>query len=42
LQMVDVLGQIIKAGKEIRVVYTAGNWLDIDRVEDVLAGSSFR
>ncbi len=42
LQMVDVLSEIIAAGKTIRVVYTAGNWLDIDRVEDVLAGSSFR
>jgi phosphoenolpyruvate phosphomutase len=42
LQMVDVLRRVIDAGKSIRVVYTAGNWLDIDRVEDVLAGSSFR
>lgn len=41
-QMVDVLREIIKSGKTIQVVYTAGNWLDIDRIEDVLAGSSFR
>jgi len=42
LQMIDVLRHIINAGKTIRVLYSAGNWLDIDRVEDVLAGSSFR
>jgi phosphoenolpyruvate phosphomutase len=42
LQMVDILCRIIESGKTIRVIYTAGNWLDIDRVEDVLAGSSFR
>jgi hypothetical protein len=42
LQMVDVLRHIIDSGKTIQVIYTSGNWLDIDRVEDVLAGSSFR
>jgi phosphoenolpyruvate phosphomutase len=42
MQMIDVLRMLVESGKAVRVVYTAGNWLDIDRVEDVLAGSSFR
>lgn len=33
---------ILDAGKQIRVIYTTGNWLDVDSIDDVLAGSSFQ
>lgn len=42
LDMAALLREIIRAGHDIRVLYTTGNWLDIDRVEDVLAASSFQ
>lgn len=42
MSMAELLREIIARGKEIRVVYTAGHWLDIDSVEDVLAAGSFQ
>jgi phosphoenolpyruvate phosphomutase len=42
MSLADLLREIIRAGKEVRVVYTAGHWLDIDSVEDVLAAGSFQ
>jgi phosphoenolpyruvate phosphomutase len=41
LDMGALMREIIKAGKEIRVLYTTGNWLDVDSVDDVLDGSAF-
>lgn len=40
--MVALLNDLVADGHEIRVLYSSGHWLDIDSVEDVLAGSNFR
>jgi phosphoenolpyruvate phosphomutase len=37
-----LLREIIKAGKEVRVVYTAGHWMRLGRAEDVQAAGSFQ
>jgi phosphoenolpyruvate phosphomutase len=42
LRMSDLLRSIIEKGHDVRVVYTSrAGWLDIDNLEDVLAGGSF-
>ncbi len=41
MRMTDVLKAIVKAGHEVRVVYTTGHWLDVDSVSDVVQGGSF-
>lgn len=40
--MAALMRELLSRGEEIRVIYTTGNWLDIDRVEDVIAASSFQ
>lgn len=40
--MAALMRELLARGEEIRVIYTTGNWLDIDRVEDVLEASSFQ
>jgi phosphoenolpyruvate phosphomutase len=42
MNMADLLKKLLDAGKEIRVIYTRGSWLDIDTIEDVIAGSAFK
>jgi phosphoenolpyruvate phosphomutase len=42
MNMAGLLRKILDAGKEIRVIYTRGSWLDIDTIEDVIAGSAFK
>jgi len=42
LDMAALLRELIHCGKELRVVYTTGSWMDVDRVEDVLAAGSFQ
>ncbi len=42
MDLAGLLRTVLRAGKEIRVIYTTGNWLDVDSVEDVLVGSSFQ
>jgi phosphoenolpyruvate phosphomutase len=42
MDMPALLRELVRAGREVRVVYTAGHWLDIDSVEDVLAAGSFQ
>jgi phosphoenolpyruvate phosphomutase len=32
---------IAHAGHPVRVIYTAGHWLDVDSVDDVLVGANF-
>jgi phosphoenolpyruvate phosphomutase len=42
IDMVGLLREVLRAGKEIRVIYTAGHWLSLDRVEDVVAAGGFQ
>ena len=41
LKMFDLLNHLLEVGMNIRVIYTAGNWLDIDVLEDVIEASNF-
>jgi phosphoenolpyruvate phosphomutase len=41
MNMVGLIREVIRAGKDVRVVYTTGHWVSIDSVEDVLAAGSF-
>jgi len=38
----DLLRRLVKEGREVRVVYTRGGWLDVDTLADVLQGSTFQ
>ena len=40
--MAGLMKEILRAGKEIRVMYTTGNWFDIDSVDDVLTAGTFQ
>ncbi len=42
LDMAGLLRRLVAEGHTIRVLYTTGNWLDIDTVEDALEGGSFQ
>ncbi|TDI43643.1 MAG: phosphoenolpyruvate mutase [Acidobacteria bacterium] len=42
MDMGGLMRALIEEGHEIRVLYTTGNWLDIDSVEDVVFGNSFQ
>ncbi|MBX3186664.1 MAG: phosphoenolpyruvate mutase [Labilithrix sp.] len=37
----DLLRRLVREGREVRVVYTRGGWLDVDTLGDVLKGSTF-
>jgi hypothetical protein len=41
MSMTDLLTELIRRGHEIRALYSIGGWLDVDSVEDVVAGASF-
>lgn len=36
-----LINEIICRGHEVRVVYTTGNWLDVDSIDDALDGANF-
>lgn len=36
-----LLTELARRGERVRVVYTTGNWLDVDSLEDVVAAGSF-
>jgi phosphoenolpyruvate phosphomutase len=42
MDLPELMREIVRAGKEVRVIYTTGHWLDVDSVEDVEAGGSFQ
>jgi phosphoenolpyruvate phosphomutase len=42
LSMPDLLRRLVVSGKEVRVVYARGGWLDVDTLSDVLRGSAFK
>jgi phosphoenolpyruvate phosphomutase len=42
MNLAALLRELLAEGKEIRVIYGSGNWLDIDSVEDLLAAGSFQ
>jgi phosphoenolpyruvate phosphomutase len=41
MSMTDLLEELVARRHDVRVLYSIGNWLDIDSVEDVVAGASF-
>lgn len=42
LSIPDLLRRLVKDGKEVKVVYSRGGWLDVDTVNDLVRGSAFR
>ncbi len=40
-KMESLFNELVAAGEEIRVLYTTGNWLDIDSVDDLVLAGSF-
>jgi phosphoenolpyruvate phosphomutase len=40
-QMADLLNRLVAGGLEIQVAYTAGNWLDVDSLYDVIQAGKF-
>jgi phosphoenolpyruvate phosphomutase len=40
-KITTLLNELVGAGKRVRVLYTTGNWLDIDSVEDVVNAGGF-
>lgn len=36
-----LLTELVRRGERVRVVYTTGNWLDVDSLEDLVAAGSF-
>ncbi len=40
--MPDLLRRLVREGRDVRVVYTRGGWLDVDTLADVLRGSTFQ
>jgi len=41
MKMHHFLEHLCKIKQPIRVVYTTGNWLDVDTLEDVIRASNF-
>jgi len=37
-----LLNRLAAAGERIRVIYTSGNWLDVDSLDDVVSAATFR
>jgi NDP-sugar pyrophosphorylase family protein len=40
-KMYHLLAALIAQGKDVRVTYTTGHWLDVDRLDDVVAAGRF-
>ena len=41
LKLPDLLSLLVADGVAVRVLYTTGHWLDVDSLEDVVAGAAF-
>ncbi len=41
LRMHDLLNHLASEGEEVRVLYTTGNWMDIDSIEDLVLAARF-
>ena len=39
---VHAISDLVKDGNQVRVVYSRGGWLDVNTLNDVVKGSSFR
>ena len=39
--MPDLLNALVAEGERVRVIYSTGNWLDIDSLDDLVLGGSF-
>ena len=42
MDMVELLNEIVRAGHEVRVLYTTGSWFDVDRIHDMVEGNTFQ
>ncbi|MFQ3621580.1 MAG: phosphoenolpyruvate mutase [Spirochaetales bacterium] len=40
-RMHDLLNRLVASGEQVRVLFTTGNWMDIDTVEDLVLASRF-
>ena len=40
-RMHDLFNRLIADGHSVKVVYTTGNWIDIDNVDDLILAGSF-
>ena len=41
-QVSQLLNRMVEGGLEVQVVFTAGNWLDVDSLYDVIQASKFK
>jgi phosphoenolpyruvate phosphomutase len=41
MRMAELFNLLIDGGKQIRVIYTRGDWIDVDEIKDVLDAASF-
>ncbi|MDP6024120.1 MAG: phosphoenolpyruvate mutase [Alphaproteobacteria bacterium] len=42
LGMPDLINKLMEEGNNVRAIYTTGNWLDIDTVQDLVAAGNFK
>ena len=42
LGMPDLINNLMEDGNNVRAIYTTGNWLDIDTVQDLVAAGNFK
>ena len=40
-KLYHLLSELVRGGRQIRVVYTTGHWLDVDSLEDVAKAARF-
>ena len=40
-RMHDLVNRLVQEGERVRVLYTTGNWIDIDTVEDLVVAGKF-
>ena len=40
-RLAQLLNRLVAGGMEVQVVYTAGNWLDVDSLYDVIQAGRF-
>lgn len=41
MHMTDLLNRLVADGEPVQVLYTRGHWLDVDELDDVVAGAAF-
>jgi phosphoenolpyruvate phosphomutase len=38
----DLVNALVRSGRKVRVLYTTGNWLDIDSLDDLVLAGRFQ